>query len=138
LAAALANWPEELKRIWVPRTDGAPVVTLSDEWHQARRGRLTASRAASVIANMNPSALRTLAAKLHDQLRPEWVHEEGFQNEAMDRGNRIEAQALANLELNLGAEVLERTARTAEPHLTDSSAPIPRFRSRARSWCPGI
>lgn len=100
------NWVEELNRLWTP-TPGRRVKTMSDEWKQARRGRLTASsRARSIAGPRAVSNFPILRDKILAELRPdyEWIEQ---QFAATRWGNEHERQALSNLELALGLEDIE-------------------------------
>jgi putative phage-type endonuclease len=76
------------------------------EWFQARRGRITASSRASVIANKNLKSWSTLRDSIDYDLSPFWEHKE-FTNDAMDWGREHEAEAIANVSLAYGVEAIE-------------------------------
>lgn len=103
------DWVAELQQLWVP---GPHVVrTMSDEWKQARRGRLTASSRARSIAG--PRAVQNfpkLRDKIMHELSPkyEWVEQ---QFAATEWGNRYERDALDAMEQALGLSPTE----TCEP-----------------------
>jgi hypothetical protein len=100
------DWIARLDEIFVP-APGQIIKTLSPEWWQARRGRLTASTRASVIGNMKPNSLRTLIAKLQDELSPDWVQTDGYSGQATERGNKLEPQAIADVEFETASETYE-------------------------------
>lgn len=98
------DWVAELEQLWVP-TPGRRVVTLSDEWWQARRGRLTASsRARSIAGPRAVGNFPKLKQKILAELSPRYERTEQGQFAATDWGNEHEREALSNLELSLGLD----------------------------------
>lgn len=96
------NWIAELNRLWRPT--GRRVVTMSDEWKLARRGRLTASSRARSIAGVRAvHNFPKLRDKILDELKPgyKWTEQ---QFAATEWGNRWERPALSNLEFHLGLD----------------------------------
>lgn len=96
------NWIAELNRLWRPT--GHRVVTMSDEWKLARRGRLTASSRARSIAGVRAvHNFPKLRDKILDELKPgyKWTEQ---QFAATEWGNRWERPALSNLEFHLGLD----------------------------------
>lgn len=98
-------WETRLREIIEPEKLGV-IRALTPEWFQARRGRITASSRASVIANRNLKAWKSLRESLDYDLSPFWERNE-YTNEAMDWGNRHEAEAIANVSLAYGVEAVE-------------------------------
>lgn len=97
------DWTAELRRIWTPGPNR--VVTLSDEWWQARRGRLTASsRARSIAGPRAVGNFPKLKEKILAELRPDYVRPEQGNFAATEWGNKHERSALSNLELALGLD----------------------------------
>lgn len=96
-------WIEALNRLWVPPKH--KVVTLSDEWWLARRGRLTASsRARSIAGPRAVGNFPKLKEKILAELAPDYVRQEQGQFAATDWGNEHERRALSTLELRLGLD----------------------------------
>jgi len=97
------NWVASLNRLWVPPKH--KVVTLSDEWWLARRGRLTASsRARSIAGPRAVGNFPKLKEKVLAELSPDYVRQEQGQFAATDWGNENERRALSTLELRLGLD----------------------------------
>lgn len=97
------NWVASLDRLWVPPKH--KVVTLSDEWWLARRGRLTASsRARSIAGPRAVGNFPKLKEKILAELAPDYVRQEQGQFAATDWGNEHERRALSTLELRLGLD----------------------------------
>lgn len=97
------NWIARLDELW-PR-DGRYIKPLSEEWRQARRGRLTASGAAYPIKVFG-KGIETLRLKILDALRPEWQWRE-LSLPQLEWGREYEPAAIARVELDLGAEVVD-------------------------------
>lgn len=76
----------------------------SEQWHELRRGRMTASHSQAIAAN--GAGLKTYITDLmckYYSLNPE----EGFQSRSMQRGIELEPQARFAYECNTGNEVKE-------------------------------
>jgi hypothetical protein len=99
------TWEERLREIIEPEKLGV-IPALTHEWYQARRGRITASSRAQIIANRNESAWATLKASIEYDLSPLWEHKD-FDNAAMKWGRDHEAEAIANASLAYGVEAIE-------------------------------
>jgi hypothetical protein len=96
------DWVAELNRLWRPQ--GRRVVTMTDEWKLARRGRLTASsRARSIAGPRAVGNFPKLKEKILAELRPDyqWVEQ---QFAATEWGNDYEYEALLRLRTALGME----------------------------------
>lgn len=98
------NWAGELEKLW--KIDGRVIKTNSDEWWQARRGRLTASGAPHTIAPFKPQGINTLMGKLRDQMQPGWVKSQ-LDLEQLEWGNKWELPAIRHVEFKLGADLIE-------------------------------
>lgn len=103
----MIDWVQALDRVFPERlTSTAPIMALTDDWYRARRGRCTASRRAQTIAVGRPKGWATMATEIEWELTDKWRREE-VNVKALHWGRDFEAQALANAELELGAEVME-------------------------------
>lgn len=74
----------------------------SPEWHELRKGRMTASHADAIGANGKglKTYITTLMAKYYSSADPD-----NYTNAHMDRGNQLEPQARAMYELDRGVDV---------------------------------
>lgn len=78
----------------------------SDEWHDARRGRLTASVRASTIYSFGAKGIKTLRDTVNAELSDGWDRKR-LEVEAMEWGTDHEPQALAALAFHLGVFIDE-------------------------------
>lgn len=101
---ATSRWARRLDEIF-PR-DGLFVEPLSERWRQARRGRLTASRHAAIIANRTARGWKALAERIEAELHPDWQWSE-VDVPALRWGQDHEAEAIGNVELALGVDVVD-------------------------------
>ncbi len=73
------------------------LIQGTDEWHQARLGKVTASRISDMLARTKSGwgagRKNYMAELIAERLTGQKA--EGFQNAAMDRGNEVEPQARA-------------------------------------------
>jgi putative phage-type endonuclease len=96
----------------------------TNEWHEARLGKVTASRIADVMAQTKtgPSASRKnyMAQLLTERLTGKPT--ESYSNAAMQWGTETEPQARAMYELQTGLEVVE-TGFTPHPELAAGASP---------------
>jgi putative phage-type endonuclease len=96
----------------------------TNEWHEARLGKVTASRIADVMAQTKtgPSASRKnyMAQLLTERLTGKPT--ESYSNAAMQWGTETEPQARAMYELQTGLEVIE-TGFTPHPELAAGASP---------------
>lgn len=99
------SWEAELRAIIEPERLGT-IAALTPEWFQARRGRITASQRAAVIAKRNDKSWESLRQSILYDLSPFWEHKD-FTNSAMDWGREHEAEAIANASLDYGVEAIE-------------------------------
>lgn len=97
------DWIARLDELW-PR-DGRYVKPLTEEWRQARRGRLTASSAAYPI-KVYGKAIETLRQKILGELEPTWKWRE-LSLPQLDWGRQYEPAAIANIELALGTDIVD-------------------------------
>jgi hypothetical protein len=95
-----AKWEDQLARIFVP-PPGVPIMDLTDEWFRARRGRITASTRAHIIAQGRDYEWQKLRTELRAELQPDYISTP-FSNEATQWGHDHEDEALANIELETG------------------------------------
>ena len=79
------------------------VVQGTDEWLKLREGKFTASKGQAVAAN--GAGLKTLV--MEKILESLGVAEEGYSNELMDRGNRLEPAARTAYEFETGRRITE-------------------------------
>ena len=79
---------------------------MTERWFTARRGRITASKRAEIIALGRPTPWAKLVADLNYDLGEDYIRE-SFTNEAMAWGNDHELEAIGNIELKLGADLVE-------------------------------
>ena len=82
----------------------------SQEWFLARKGKVTASKIADVMAKGRNGAESATRAKYLDQLVTERLTryiQEGYTNEAMQRGTELEPIARAAYCFNTGFDVVE-------------------------------
>lgn len=98
------NWLQELGKLWT--IDQRVIKTGTDDWWQARRGRLTASGAPHTIAPFKARGINTLMQKLRDQMTPGWVKTE-LDLDGMNWGNQWELPAIRHVEFKLGADMVE-------------------------------
>lgn len=98
------NWLERLDDIW-PRT-GAYIEPLSEDWRQARRGRLTASSAAHVIPKWTDKGIATLREKLLREMADGYKWTE-LDLPQLNWGREHEKAAIATIELTLGVDMPE-------------------------------
>ena len=99
------SWESELRLICEPEKMGL-IKALTPEWHQARRGRVTASKRAATIAKRSSSAWSNMREDILVELSPLWEHRE-FDNAAMKWGRDHEEEAIANASLSYGVEAVE-------------------------------
>src|SRR5437879_4169734 len=96
----------------MPETRGFTVVTAeqrSDEWHRARLGRLTGSRAADMLATVKSgeaASRRNLRTQLVLERLTGRVQETGFVSAAMQQGIDREADAYAAYEALTGQHLV--------------------------------
>ena len=86
------------------------IAQQSDEWFEARLGRITASRVTDVMAKGRGGAPSATRKNYMMQLlceRLSGTREETFQSPAMSRGNELEPLARFAYELNTGRAVAE-------------------------------
>lgn len=99
------------------------IVQGTDAWKEIRLGRATASRIADVVAKgkSGPSASRAnyLAQLVAERLTG--VVQDGFQSEAMERGNEVEPDARAAFAFRCGVEV-EQVGFVPHPTIEMSGA----------------
>lgn len=81
-------------------------ASLSDEWFQARRGRITASTRAQIIEEADPKAWRKLSEELLAEMSPDWRYKH-VDNIAMAWGREHEAEALRAIGAEFGCRILE-------------------------------
>lgn len=96
----------------------------TDEWLQARLGKVTASRMSDVMAQGRggqPSATRATYMGQLVAERLTGVPMEGFTSAAMEHGTDTEAQARAQYELRSGVDV-EQVGFVLHPELDDAGA----------------
>lgn len=84
------------------------IIQGSDEWHQLRLGKITASNISNVLAvgrNGNESLTRTKYK--NDLIRERLTHKyvEGYTNAAMERGSALEPLARASYEVKFNVFV---------------------------------
>lgn len=82
----------------------------SDEWHQMRLGKVTASRIQDVMATIASGKPAATRAKYMAELVAERMTGkpyQGFRSRSMDRGNEVEDQARATYEMLTGNRVHE-------------------------------
>lgn len=81
----------------------------TDEWHNDRLGKATASRASDILAKgkSGPSAMRKnyMAELVAERLTGKRA--EGFTSSAIERGNELEAEARLAYEIVNGVDVME-------------------------------
>jgi putative phage-type endonuclease len=109
------DWGERLNRIYDFRREvttkfefGADprVMSRTEEWYRARRGRCTASKRAEVIHNGPGRQWETMLREIEWELAKDYKRE-SYSNAAMDWGNDLEAEAMANAEIELGEVTYE-------------------------------
>jgi putative phage-type endonuclease len=85
------------------------MIQGSPEWHQARLGKVTASRVADVMAKTKTGPAAARQNYLMELLcqRLTGVSEQGFVSDAMNRGTELEPIARANYEAERGLFVVE-------------------------------
>ncbi len=98
------DWLKRLDEIWI--RNGQYIEPLSEDWVQARRGRLTASGAAHIIPKWNPKGINTLRDKLMAQMETTFVWTE-LSLPQLDWGREHEKAAIATIELVLGVDMPE-------------------------------
>ena len=99
------------------------IVQGSDEWFQARIGKVTASRIADLMAKTK-SGWGASRANYEAQLIAERLtgqREESFKSSAMERGNQVEREARIAYEFFNNVEVLE-VGFVNRPHIEMSGA----------------
>ena len=96
-------WLKRLNAVFPPR--GGFIEPLSEDWRQARRGRLTASLRAEIIYKRNPKSWNLLMDKLDAELSPDYQWTEVNNVRALNWGREHEKEALANVELNYGRDI---------------------------------
>lgn len=100
----------------------------SDEWHELRRGIPTASRFSSILAQGEGKMRNRLLYQLAGEILTGEVAET-YRNDAMDRGNSMEASAYEHYAFTRGVELtrigfVRRTiARAFEPHDVVGASP---------------
>lgn len=77
----------------------------TDEWHELRKGKLTASNAQAIQAN--GKGLKTYVEKIILSMRPDYDREERYYGADMERGHDLEASAIAKYEFERQVEVTE-------------------------------
>lgn len=82
------------------------IMAQTPDWYRARRGRCTASKRAETIATGSVRTWKTMLGEVEYELASDYQRD-GYTNDAMQWGNDHEAQAIANLELEVGADVRE-------------------------------
>lgn len=103
----MSSWESRLAKIFpVDRGRKEPIVTLTDEWFTARRGRITASVRAHTIAQGRDYEWLRMKDELLDEMRDDYVGNP-FSNEATRWGQDHEAEAIANIELETGLTLWE-------------------------------
>lgn len=102
--APWSNWVLRLDEVY--RHDGKFIEPLSERWRQARRGRLTASQNAIVIAERRPATWNRLMDQLDRELTPDWQREER-NVPAMNWGRKYESAAIANIMLIDGDDLTD-------------------------------
>ena len=101
-----APWAQRLNEIFPIRNGTPPIEPLSEEWRQARRGRLTASSRAILIAERNPAMWNRMMHEIDHELSPgyQWVEANA---PALAWGRDHEKEAIANIMLNEADELTE-------------------------------
>lgn len=77
----------------------------TDAWWLERRGKITGSKVRRVLTGTPERGWKSLAADLTEEMRHETMPE-GLSTYAMDRGELIEPQTLANAALDYGFKVI--------------------------------
>lgn len=95
-------WVSRLNTVFPPH--GRFIEPLSEDWRQARRGRLTASKRAEIIYNRRPAEWNALMDELNVELSPDYQWTEA-RGKALDWGRDHEKEALANIMLDHGRDV---------------------------------
>lgn len=95
-------WLKKLYAVFPPHGDF--IEPLSEEWRQARRGRLTASARAEIIYKRNPKSWNLLMDKLDHELSPDYQWTEA-NAKALSWGRDHEAEAISNIILDHGRDV---------------------------------
>lgn len=83
-----------------------PAEQRSEQWYAARRGKLTASKAAVIMGGLNTSGLDTYVKTLAWE-RVYGARDEDFQSQSMLRGLEVEPQARRWYAAAIGQEVGE-------------------------------
>lgn len=83
-----------------------PPKSLTPEWFQSRRGRLTASKRAGIIYDRKGTQWEKMADEIREEINPEWSHRE-FDVPAMQWGRDHEREALDAIERRLGSRLTE-------------------------------
>lgn len=111
----LAGWGDRLDRVFDYKrhvtsrfqfSADPRILAQTPDWYTARRGRITASKRAATIATGAQRAWQTMLTEIEYELSSKYERD-GFTNEAMQWGNDHEDEAMANAELELGAETHE-------------------------------
>lgn len=98
-------WLKKLNKVWFPR--GGFIEPLSEEWRDARRGRLTASLRAEIIYKRNPKSWNLLMDKLDRELSPDYQWNDVSYVKALNWGRDHEKEALANVVLDYGDDITD-------------------------------
>lgn len=109
-----SGWVQRLNKVFPPR--GGFIEPLSEDWRNARRGRLTASKRAEIIYNRRPAEWNALADELEKELSPDYQWTEITGNRAMDWGREHEKEALGNIMLDYGFDVIDPGLRFDREH----------------------
>lgn len=99
----MSSWVERLNEIHTV-VPGQRIKTLTPEWYNARRGRLTSSVRARTIHH--GKGFPALAVHIEEELSPDWT-QSSYSGEHTEWGNEHEAGALASLELHTGHQIFE-------------------------------
>jgi hypothetical protein len=95
------SWVQLLQDLFPDRPQY--IKGLTEEWFKARRGRITASTRAAIIATGTAKQWSALASELEYELSPAWKHEH-VDNKAMAWGRDHEAEAISNVAFELGLD----------------------------------
>jgi len=77
----------------------APIPPLTEEWHKARLGRITASSRASRIVSGNPKVLNAVLAELRYEIENQEPYSTFTGNRHTEHGQRWEKQAFLEYDL---------------------------------------
>lgn len=99
------------------------IIQGSEEWHQSRLGKVTASRVADVVAKTKTGYSTSRENYMAELLleRRNGARQESFQNDAMRWGTETEPLARAAYEAHTG-EIVEEVAMVAHPTIAMAGA----------------